>query len=160
MSGLNTERVVTRAEAADYLREFADKLAGDAGRSGTSATTTTGGTGANTTEGTADTTQSSTQTTETRRQSGTDDATPNETTDQSQTDTTTQSGEQTTAPTAGKVTFLVGNDSATVHPPEEVTLDVSVGEDSSMMSSGAETVAFSLRWDKEAVPESDELRIE
>ncbi|MWG35054.1 amphi-Trp domain-containing protein [Halomarina oriensis] len=162
MSGLNTERVVTRAEAADYLREFADKLAGDGHAGATNAGTTadTGVTGANTTETTTtDTGQRSDRETETRRQGGADGTTSSETVDQSQTDTT-DGHEGTSVPSAGKVTFLVGNDSATVNPPEEVTLDVSVGEDSSMMSSGAETVTFSLRWDKEAVPESDELRIE
>jgi hypothetical protein len=154
MSGLNAERTVTRTEAAEYLREFANKLAsGDADvhgerRDAGEERRETGGdvtddpsTGTNTTTDTA--TQGAT---EERGRDAETGHTPD------QTDGTAHGYE--------KVTFLVGNDSATVNPPEELALDVEVGEDSSMMSSGAETVTFSLRWEKEAVPESNELRIE
>ena len=159
MSGLKTERTVTRTEAAEYLREFADKLAsGGSERSGDDRTVGAGGdrsmsddpaTGTNTTgettTGTADTsTRGATEETSHGTETG---RTPD------------QSGDAG-AHRYEKVTFLVGNESATVNPPEEVTLNIEVGEDSAMMSSGAETVSFTLHWDKEAVPESDELRIE
>ncbi|MFD1514741.1 hypothetical protein [Halomarina rubra] len=153
MSGLNAERTVTRTEAAEYLREFADKLA-NGGHGGTDRTTgsttgkpTTGdATGETTHHGSAD--------------GSTTEGTTGTPTGESQTTQETQGTQNAQTGQYGKVTFLVGNDSATVNPPEEVTLNVDVGEDSSMMSSGAETVTFSLHWDKQAVPESDELRIE
>jgi hypothetical protein len=167
MSGLDAERTVTRDEAAEYLREFADKLAGDgegfgdrsttgrtrtagsdAGERETAATDSTGESGTTATDTAADenrTTNAAARTQGATEEPGRDRA---------------GESEVDGAQSQGKVTFLVGNDSATVHPPAEVTLGVEVGEDSSMMSSGAETVTFSLHWDAEAVPEDDELRIE
>jgi len=147
MSGLNAERTVTRTEAAEYLREFADKLASGSAdahgehRQASDDVTDDPSTGTNTTTDTA--TQGAT---EERNRDAETGRTPD------------QAGG--TAHGYEKVTFLVGNDSATINPPEEIALDVEVGEDSSMMSTGAETVTFSLRWEKEAVPESNELRIE
>ncbi|MFC5972488.1 amphi-Trp domain-containing protein [Halomarina salina] len=187
MREIETERVVTRNEAAEYLRQFADKLAEEghqfgghstAGEQGRTTGTTTG---QSTTEqsaagqSTSGTTQQSPgRTTDTTRgesnrnesttgTTGGDvtDSTHDQTADTTQgTSTTDEVATEGVSPQYGKVTFLVGNDSATVNPPEEVTLNVEVGEDSSMMSSGAEKVTFSLHWDKDTVPESDELRIE
>lgn len=164
MREIETERVVTRAEAAEYLRQFADKLAGDGDHTGSHAddhTTSGDHAGAATSGGTTrGTTQQSPG-----RPSDASESTTVETREEAagpadETTTTAQEGTADAGRSYGKVTFLVGNDSATVNPPEEVTLNVEVGEDSSMMSSGAETVTFSLHWDKDTVPESDELRIE
>ena len=184
MREIETERVVTRNEAAEYLRQFADRLAEEGHQFGENATSETGTTGTTTTGTTASSTQQSsdrtadatgteagrTDATGTTQGESTDltgggatDASRNQGVDSTQGETTATTGEGATEERHhryGKVTFLVGNDSATVNPPEEVTLGVEVGEDSSMMSSGAETVTFSLHWDKDTVPESDELRIE
>ena len=176
MREIETERVVTRNEAAEYLRQFADKLAEEGHQFGERTTGETGATGTATGESsqsttqqspgrTTDTTRSDTTTGETRETRGgeTTDATRERSADTTQEASADATDERTTggAPSRyEKVTFLVGNDSATVNPPEEVTLGVEVGEDSSMMSSGAETVTFSLHWDKDTVPQDDELRIE
>jgi hypothetical protein len=153
MAGLDDQRTVTRTEAADYLREFADKLASDArpGAEDPSPSTTTGGDDRTTDAGSADATPRDGD-----RDTATHGATEEGGRERDEPVTDAGSGGRSD----GKVTFLVGNDSATVHPPEELTLGVEVGEDSAMMSSGAETVTFSLHWDAEAVPEDDELRIE
>ncbi|WP_049972291.1 amphi-Trp domain-containing protein [Haladaptatus cibarius] len=59
-----------------------------------------------------------------------------------------------------KVTILVGNDSATVNPPETLSFSVAVDSDSSLMESGAEeSVSFTLRWASEEVGEDDELSV-
>lgn len=63
--------------------------------------------------------------------------------------------------TDGRVTFMIGNDSATVNPPETLAFDVSVGSDSSLVGEGArESVVFDLSWSTEDVEDSDEFRIE
>lgn len=167
MREIETERVVTRNEAAEYLRQFADKLAEEGHQFGGRSTGDARATDTTTTGAGGTTEQSPGRTTDTTRSDATSgettDATREGTTGATREGTTGAAGEGTTEGTHqryGKVTFLVGNDSATVNPPEEVTLGVEVGEDSAMMSSGAETVTFSLHWDKDTVPESDELRIE
>ncbi|SIR82800.1 hypothetical protein SAMN05421858_3998 [Haladaptatus litoreus] len=59
-----------------------------------------------------------------------------------------------------KVTILVGNDSATVNPPEMLSFSVAVDSDSSLMESGAEeSVSFTLRWASDEVAEDDELSV-
>jgi hypothetical protein len=155
MAGLDDQRTVTRTEAAEYLREFADKLAsGDRpGAEDPSPSTTTGGDD-------RDRTTDAGSTDATPREGDRDTATHGATEERGHERDESVTGTEPSDRSDGKVTFLVGNDSATVHPPEELTLGVEVGEDSAMMSSGAETVTFSLHWDAEAVPEDDELRIE
>lgn len=74
--------------------------------------------------------------------------------------TDASAGNTPTAHPAGKVTLLVGNDSATINPPREVTFGVEVGSDSSLMSGDAEIVEFRMHWDANDVPRDDELRIE
>lgn len=69
-------------------------------------------------------------------------------------------GREGTSGRGEKITFVVGNDSATINPPETVTFDVDVGSDSSLMESGSEErVVFSLSWNAEDVDEDDELSI-
>ncbi|PSP99499.1 hypothetical protein BRC94_07260 [Halobacteriales archaeon QS_5_70_17] len=151
MSDLQTERQATREEVADYLREFADQLDGggatDAGnrnrdRTGTETASTDASAG-NTPTGT-DARSGSGSRADADAETGAD-----------------ATGDRTpTAHPAGKVTLLVGNDSATINPPREVTFGVEVGSDSSLMSGDAEIVEFRMHWDANDVPRDDELRIE
>jgi hypothetical protein len=60
-----------------------------------------------------------------------------------------------------KVTFLVGNDSTTINPPETVAFEMAVDSESSIF--GAETgrtARFALHWDEENVSEDDEFAIQ
>ncbi|WP_266079946.1 amphi-Trp domain-containing protein [Haladaptatus caseinilyticus] len=77
------------------------------------------------------------------------------------TDTTDDDSSQSTETSdQEKVTILVGNDSATVNPPETLSFGVAVDSDSSLMDSGAEeSVSFTLRWASEEVQEDDELSV-
>jgi hypothetical protein len=59
-----------------------------------------------------------------------------------------------------KVTLLVGNESATMNPPEMVSFSVAVDSDSSLMDSGSEeSVSFVLRWASDEVETDDELSV-
>jgi hypothetical protein len=153
MSDLRTERHATREEVADYLREFANQLDGRGGDVGGTAA----GSGSDVNdhrrrEETADTAPSTDATTGTGSRSADADAVGE------RADADDRTG--TTAHPAGKVTLLVGNDSATINPPRDVTFGVEVGSDSSLMSGDAEVVEFRMHWDANDVPEDDELRIE
>jgi hypothetical protein len=56
---------------------------------------------------------------------------------------------------------MVGNDSATVNPPETVSFVVEVNSDSSLVSpEETQRVGFELVWDADKIPEDDELSIE
>lgn len=155
MSELQTERPATREEVADYLREFADQLDGggatdaehrDRDRTGTETANTDASTGGTATGPDA------------RSRSGSETGTGTNADAETDADAT---GDRTpTAHPAGKVTLLVGNDSATINPPNEVTFGVEVGSDSSLMSGDAEVVEFRMHWDANDVPQDDELRIE
>lgn len=60
----------------------------------------------------------------------------------------------------GRVTFMVGNESTTINPPETVTFEVSVDSDSSLIGTGTgRTARFALHWDESAVPEDEDLSI-
>lgn len=60
-----------------------------------------------------------------------------------------------------RVTILVGNDSATVNPPDEIGLDITVDDDDSLIGGDAERhVVFDLSWDVEEVENPDVLDIE
>jgi hypothetical protein len=71
-------------------------------------------------------------------------------------------GSETTLESEGrKVTIVVGNDSATVNPPETLTFDIVVDSDSSLMGSDKnQRVTFGLRWPTEAVEEDTEIQIQ
>ena len=102
MSEIETEREMTRAEVADYLREFAEQL----DRSG-----------------------------------------PEIPASEEQTDD-------------GRVTLLVGDDSATINPPETVVFEIEVDSDSSLVGTDVEeSVAFELTWRVEDTEEHDEIEI-
>lgn len=61
----------------------------------------------------------------------------------------------------GKVTMTVGNDSATINPPETVEFEVEVGEDDPLVSGETERhLEFGLTWDAESVVEDDSLEID
>jgi hypothetical protein len=60
-----------------------------------------------------------------------------------------------------KVTFMVGNDSTTINPPDTVAFEMAVDSESSIF--GAETgrtARFALHWDEENVSENDEFSIQ
>jgi hypothetical protein len=61
----------------------------------------------------------------------------------------------------GKVTLVVGNDSATINPPETVEFTVKVDDDDSLVGGESERrLDFSLQWDAAAVEEDGSLEIE
>ncbi|WP_227352800.1 amphi-Trp domain-containing protein [Haladaptatus salinisoli] len=117
MSEISAERERSRAEVADYLRQFADKL--------------DGGDGSDRGDGRPEPDIGSDENADSERSTG------------------------------EKVTFMVGNDSATVNPPETVSFVVEVNSDSSLVSPDeTQRVGFELRWDADEIPEDDELSIE
>ena len=63
-------------------------------------------------------------------------------------------------PGEGKVTLLVGNDSATINPPETVTFEIEVESDRSLVGSEVEeSVAFEVTWRADQTEEHDEIEI-
>jgi hypothetical protein len=61
----------------------------------------------------------------------------------------------------GKVTLVVGNESATINPPESVDFTVKVDDDDSLVGGESERrLDFSLQWDAPAVEADDSLEIE
>ncbi|WP_254535407.1 amphi-Trp domain-containing protein [Halomarina litorea] len=168
MSELEIERELTRQEVADYLREFADKLADDRrgeGRVNRDADGSNGGPEGVRAPGRRDefddTTGSGTDAANTTSSHAADSAAHGTADD---TRGSHESDERTTdrvRPNNGKITLLVGNDSATVNPPERVLFGVEVGRDSSLMGGGkGEVVEFRLHWNADDVPEDDELSIQ
>lgn len=116
MAEIEATRQLTRGEAADYLRKFADQL-DDRDQNPLSA-----GLYAETDE----------------------------------TDPSTDAG----GATDGRVTILVGNDSATVNPTDEIGFGVQVGRDDSLVGTGSERyVTFDLTWNADEV-DDDSLDIE
>jgi hypothetical protein len=132
MAELEAEFEKSRSEVATYLREFADKLDSE-------------GTGRS--DGTG------------RSETGIRTNKPQETgsTTNPAEHSSTESSESTNTQ---KVTLLVGNDSATMNPPETVSFSVAVDSDSSLMDSGSEeSVSFVLRWASDEVESDDELSV-
>ena len=66
-------------------------------------------------------------------------------------------------PTDGRVTFMVGNNSTTINPPETVEFEVSIGSDSELLGAGEEQeVEFELSWETteaETADDEDPLEI-
>lgn len=61
----------------------------------------------------------------------------------------------------GKVTLTIGNESATINPPETVEFGVEVGDDDPLVGGETERrLEFALAWDAEAVVEDDSLEID
>lgn len=108
MADVSAETEKTRAEVADYLREFADELSPPGER-----------------------------------------AVEND-----------QQGSSRT-PDGGKVTVIVGNESATINPPATLSFGVEVDANDSLLGSptGERGVTFSLNWSSEDVETDDKLDI-
>ena len=69
-------------------------------------------------------------------------------------------GGAATDPGDGKVTLIVGNDSATINPPEDVRFEIEVESDSSLVGTGVEeSVSFEVTWRAEQTEEHDEIEI-
>lgn len=121
MADVSAETEKTRAEVAEYLREFADELSPQQER----LTDTDQGEGS---------------------LAGADRS----------------STERSRASDGGKVTVIVGNESATINPPKTLSFGVEVDADDSLLGgpTGERGVVFSLNWSSEDVEEDDELGIE
>jgi len=149
MAELEAEQELHRAEVATYLHEFADKLAGEDVRGGGEASRE----GESETSSSAAVRDQRTDSAEMMRENGSEES--------SREETSHETAERTDNDVHEKVTFMVGNESATINPPDTVRFDMSVDSDSTMLESGArETVTFALHWDREAVDSDDELDIQ
>ncbi|MFC4988274.1 MULTISPECIES: hypothetical protein [Saliphagus] len=160
MVSMNQERERTRSEVADYLREFADELdpAGsrtadtrtDAGAGRTDRTATESGAGTPGT-GTGDDSLTDDDSTLTADDDRAGDAGADATTD----------ANAANRNAGDRVTIIVGNESATINPPETLDFAVDVDTDSSLLGTGADRSAtFSLRWSEEHVEADDSLEVE
>ena len=70
-------------------------------------------------------------------------------------------GADDTSTDARRVTFTVGNESATINPPETVRFEMAVDSTGGMLESGAsETVSFALNWDSEETDDDGTLDIQ
>ena len=118
MPEIEETRRLTRAEVADYLREFADQLD----------------------DGDGDSDPRSAD-----RYEGPDDG-GNDIYEEG------DGGTNASGAADARVTILVGNDSATVNPTEEVTFGVRVGGNDPLVGGVAERyVTFDLTWDADQV---------
>lgn len=151
MTEVETEQEMTRTDIAAYLREFADKLDGHG--TGHAESNRQGGTGRSSADAA-------------REDATTDPATRENDTDATGTrekrmDEPSEGGRgETEGQSASKpderITFMVGNESATINPPETVRFQMAVESDSTILESGTrEIVEFSLRWDSENVADDD-----
>lgn len=137
MAQIDAEMEKTRAEVADYLREFADELEGSPVTPAGSTATTDAATDSTTTTGA-----------EERRGSIPDDE-------------SYDPDAERTSEDREKVVLMVGNESATINPPRTLTFDVEVNSDSSLMGTDeTQSVTFTLRWRADEVEPDDELRVE
>lgn len=155
MADIDIESDHSRAEIATYFRNFADELerADTSDRDVTDAThaTETGdskrSTGT-TTDRTADTDPAD---------SHTDSSHPVDT----HSSATQPDDETRDAARDDSVTIIVGNESATINPPDTMRFRIEVKSDSSMLSAGEDRMArFTLQWTGEEVEPTDDIRIE
>lgn len=133
MADVSAETEKTRAEVAEYLREFADELSPQQERP--------------------------TDTDRGERSLMGDDRS---TTEGSRADDDRSTTGRSRASDGGKVTVIVGNESATINPPKTLSFGVEVDADDSLLGgpTGERGVVFSLNWSSEDVEEDDELGIE
>ncbi|MFC7153990.1 amphi-Trp domain-containing protein [Halomarina halobia] len=156
MSKIDAEREMSRAEVAAYLREFANRLdgGGSAGMGGAEADRTR-------TAGSADTGGATSDAGGTPTVTGTDDATRSPESeragDASRSEGRTGEGGRSAA--SEKVTIVVGNDSATVNPPETVDFAVEVSGSDPVLGAGRQGVEFGIYWRGDQVEEDDEISI-
>jgi hypothetical protein len=60
----------------------------------------------------------------------------------------------------GRVTFMVGNESTTINPPDDLTFEVSVDSESALIGTGTgRTARFALHWDEADVEDENDLSI-
>ena len=131
MTELKAERELARADVAAYLREFADELDGESSEH----------------DRIGD------------HHSSEYDRTADHHDDEHDR-TADHHDDEGSIPEDGRVTFLVGNDSATINPPETVRFEVEVDSDSSLMGDEkAESVEFEISWSADAVEETDDFLI-
>lgn len=139
MAEVRAEREMSRAEVAAYLHEFAERLGGERRENDE---------------------RNREQSSEGGFIAASEDEAASSGTSESD-DTDHTSGETTQGEHGGKVTLTVGNDSATVNPPDTVRFEMAVDSTSGMLESSArETVEFALHWDTDATEEDDELDIQ
>lgn len=139
MAELKADRNMSRIEVAEYLRLFADKL-------DTSESTRPAGA-----QSTADS-----QGERKHDQPGEETAVNTERSrERSEPETAT---DESTSP--GKMTFMVGNESTTINPPDTITFEMVVDSESSLIGSETgRTTSFALHWDDADVPDDDEMSI-
>lgn len=59
-----------------------------------------------------------------------------------------------------KVTFMVGNESTTINPPEAVTFEMAVDSESSLIrAETGRTARFALHWNEEDAADDDEFSV-
>lgn len=59
-----------------------------------------------------------------------------------------------------RVTLIVGDDSATVHPPDAADFEIEVDSDSSLVQSGEQQrVTFELEWKVEETPGEEDMEV-
>ncbi len=159
MVSMNQERERTRSEVADYLREFADELDPTGPQTGDSRTDD----GSGRTDRSATESGAGTPGTGTGDDSLTDDDSTLTADDDRAGDAgaTTDANASTNRNAGDRVTIIVGNESATINPPETLDFAVDVDTDSSLLGAGADRSAtFSLRWSEEHVEADDSLEVE
>lgn len=146
MVELEAEREMSRAEVAEYLRLFADKLdTSDSARL----------------PGAPSTTDRDNEREHDETQAGDDAAASGDI--ESHREWTEHEPETASAErsSAGKMTFMVGNESTTINPPDTVTFEMMVDSESSLIGSETgRTASFALHWDDADVPQDDELSIQ
>jgi hypothetical protein len=162
MADTEAEREMSRPEVADYLRTFADEL--------DTSTTTQTEHQSETSDAPEGENQQRDETRSTSEETPSDesgvldsladDNHENEADDDQRTHSDRdQAGESGQSPR--KVTFMVGNDSTTINPPDTVAFEMAVDSESSIF--GAETgrtARFALHWDEENISEDEEFSIQ
>lgn len=167
MTDIQSNQQLTRSEVAQYFRQFADQFDPNATDGNSADGQISGGTD---TVGVEDSHADRSDHAETDDEAngqitgGTDTVDAEDSyADQSthaETDDEATEREETTD-VQDRVTFLVGNDSATVNPPREVAFQVDVGTDGGLVSGSDERhITFEMNWRVDDVPKEETLEIE
>ncbi|PSP72557.1 hypothetical protein BRC86_12125 [Halobacteriales archaeon QS_3_64_16] len=180
MVDIETEREMSRSAVAEYLRTFADEL--DAHTGSTDGTETNGRTG----NGDQQRNGGSREDTDVRRDKDVDTIEDSESDSReassADSETNTSEGGYATETerrsrgaessyssrgdsnradlSGGRVTFMVGNESTTINPPDDLTFEVSVDSESALIGTGTgRTARFALHWDEADVEDENDLSI-
>lgn len=149
---ISVERAMTRGEAADFLREFAEELdpGGSITRGSTAGGRTETGAAGGPTE--SDVTSDTAEGEPTSAPAGSDTRSgPAE---------TATTGEPDGADHPGRITLAVGNEATVLLPPERIRFRVETDSGSGLLETGTEqSVDFRISWDVEEVPESDVFEV-